>query len=74
MLLCSPDVRNERPNNQIPTRECFDVSRKTVPMRLLRVDLRRRRAVDELVPEDDLLKYVGGRGLAAKILYDENTP
>jgi aldehyde:ferredoxin oxidoreductase len=43
-------------------------------MRLLRVDLRRRRAVDELVPEDDLLKYVGGRGLAAKILYDENTP
>ncbi|MCJ2533444.1 MAG: aldehyde ferredoxin oxidoreductase family protein [Candidatus Thermoplasmatota archaeon] len=41
-------------------------------MRLLRVDLTSGKFADQLVPKDDLLKYMGGRGLAAKVLYQEN--
>lgn len=41
-------------------------------MRLLRVDLTSGKFADQVVPKDDLLKYMGGRGLAAKVLYEEN--
>jgi len=41
-------------------------------LRLLRVDLTSGKFADQLVPKDDLLKYMGGRGLAAKVLYQEN--
>jgi aldehyde:ferredoxin oxidoreductase len=43
-------------------------------MRILRVDLTSGKFADEEVPRDDLIKYVGGRGLAAKMLYAENKP
>ncbi|MBU1158655.1 MAG: aldehyde ferredoxin oxidoreductase family protein [Candidatus Thermoplasmatota archaeon] len=41
-------------------------------MRILRVNLRSERFEDYDVAEDDCRKYLGGRGLAAKILYLEN--
>ncbi|HUU07640.1 MAG TPA: aldehyde ferredoxin oxidoreductase family protein [Thermoplasmata archaeon] len=41
-------------------------------MRLLRVDLTSGKFADQVIPKDDLLKYMGGRGLAAKVLYQEN--
>jgi len=43
-------------------------------MKLLRVDLSTGRFEDSQVPKDDLVKFMGGRGLAAKILYEENKP
>jgi aldehyde:ferredoxin oxidoreductase len=43
-------------------------------MRLLRVDLTSGRFGDQEVSEEDQAKFLGGRGLAAKILYEENKP
>src|SRR4030042_4552430 len=43
-------------------------------MKLLRVDLTSGKFADQEVPSDDARKYLGGRGLAAKILYEENKP
>ncbi len=43
-------------------------------MRILRVDLTGGKFSDEEVSKDDQLKYMGGRGLAAKMLYFENKP
>ena len=41
-------------------------------MRVLKVDLRSGRFEDREVPKKDQAEYLGGRGLAAKILYEEN--
>jgi len=41
-------------------------------MRVLKVDLRSGRFEDREVPKKDQTEYLGGRGLAAKILYEEN--
>jgi aldehyde:ferredoxin oxidoreductase len=43
-------------------------------MRLLRVDLTADKFETTEVPKDDAVKFLGGRGLAAKILYQENKP
>ncbi len=43
-------------------------------MRLLRVDLTTGKFETSEVPKDDAMKYLGGRGLAAKMLYQENKP
>jgi aldehyde:ferredoxin oxidoreductase len=43
-------------------------------MKLLRVDLTTGKFADQEVSKEDELKFMGGRGLAAKILYDENKP
>jgi aldehyde:ferredoxin oxidoreductase len=42
--------------------------------KILRVDLTRQQALDEALPEDVARKYIGGRGLAAKILFEELKP
>lgn len=41
---------------------------------MLRVDLTTGKLADQEIPKDDFRKYLGGRGLAAKILYEENKP
>jgi len=41
-------------------------------MRVLKVDLRSGRFEDREVPKKDQVEYLGGRGLAAKMLYEEN--
>jgi aldehyde:ferredoxin oxidoreductase len=43
-------------------------------MKLLRVDLTSGKFADQEVPKEDEIKFMGGRGLAAKILYEENKP
>ncbi|OGS42881.1 MAG: hypothetical protein A3K76_01020 [Euryarchaeota archaeon RBG_13_57_23] len=43
-------------------------------MRILRVDLTSGKFADHEVLKEDARKYLGGRGLAAKILYQENKP
>jgi len=43
-------------------------------MRILRADLRSGRFEDYEVPKKDQVNYLGGRGLAAKMLYEENKP
>ncbi len=43
-------------------------------MRILRVDLTSGKMSDQEVSEEDCRKYLGGRGLAAKMLYEENKP
>jgi len=43
-------------------------------MRILRADLTSGRFEDEEVDREDQLKYLGGRGLAAKMLYQLNKP
>jgi len=43
-------------------------------LRILRVDLTSGKLADQQIVKDDLLKYLGGRGLAAKLLYQENKP
>jgi aldehyde:ferredoxin oxidoreductase len=43
-------------------------------MRILRADLRSERFEDGDVPKKDQTDYLGGRGLAAKMLYEENKP
>jgi len=42
--------------------------------RIIRVDLSTGTITREKVPEDVVLKFIGGEGLAAKILYDEVPP
>ena len=42
--------------------------------KILRVNLTRQEIRDEPLPEDVARKYVGGRGLGAKILFDELRP
>jgi len=42
--------------------------------KLLRVDLSRNEMWDEELEEAELKKYLGGSGLAAKILFEETTP
>lgn len=42
--------------------------------RILRVDLSQKTIQEQEYPEAWLSKYVGGDGLAAKILYDEVPP
>src|SRR5512136_2265412 len=44
------------------------------PMKLLRVDLTTGKFSDAEVLKEDQVNYMGGRGLAAKILYEENKP
>lgn len=41
---------------------------------MLRVDLTTGKFATSEVPKDDIVKFLGGRGLAAKILYEENKP
>ena len=41
-------------------------------MKLLRVDLRSARFENQDIPREDQVKYLGGRGLAARLLYVEN--
>ncbi len=43
-------------------------------MRILRADLRSGRFEDREVRDEDRVDYLGGRGLAAKMLYEENKP
>lgn len=43
-------------------------------MKILRVDLTAGKMSDQTVPAEDEAKFLGGRALAAKILYDENKP
>ena len=43
-------------------------------MKILRVDLTSGKFTDQEMPRDDCVKFMGGRGLAAKILYEENRP
>jgi aldehyde:ferredoxin oxidoreductase len=43
-------------------------------MKLLRVDLTTGKFADQQMPKEDVVKFMGGRGLAAKILYEENKP
>jgi len=43
-------------------------------LKVLRVDLTTGKFSDQEIPNDDVSKYMGGRGLAARILYDENKP
>ncbi len=43
-------------------------------MRVLKADLRSGRFEDHDVPKKDQVEYLGGRGLAAKVLYEENKP
>jgi len=42
----------------------------TVPDRMLRVDLSAERVRSEPVPEEWLARYVGGKGLGARYLYE----
>jgi aldehyde:ferredoxin oxidoreductase len=41
-------------------------------MRILRVDVHRGGFSEQMISREDGIRYLGGRGLAAKILYDEN--
>jgi aldehyde:ferredoxin oxidoreductase len=41
-------------------------------MRILRVDVHRGEFSEQITSKEDDVKYLGGRGLAAKILYEEN--
>ena len=43
-------------------------------MKLLKVDLTKGKFEEKEVPKEDQVKWLGGRGLAAKILYEENKP
>jgi len=43
-------------------------------MKVLRVDLTTGKFADQEVSKEDQKKYLGGRGLAAKMLYEENKP
>ncbi len=43
-------------------------------MKILRVDLTTGRTYDQEISQEDTDMYLGGRGLAAKILYEENKP
>jgi len=43
-------------------------------VKLLRVDLTTGKFADQEASKDDTVKFLGGRGLAAKILYEENKP
>jgi len=43
-------------------------------MKVLRVDLTTGKFANQEIPKEDLVKFMGGRGLAAKILYEENKP
>lgn len=43
-------------------------------MRILHVDLKSGALEDRDVPKKDQVDYLGGRGLAAKLLYEENKP
>lgn len=43
-------------------------------MRILRVDLTSGKFADQEISKDDARKFLGGRGVAAKILYEENKP
>ncbi|MEM0343852.1 MAG: aldehyde ferredoxin oxidoreductase family protein [Thermoplasmata archaeon] len=43
-------------------------------MKILRVDLTAGKMSDQIVPAEDEAKFLGGRALAAKILYEENKP
>lgn len=43
-------------------------------MKLLRVDLAKGKFEEKEVPKEDQVKWLGGRGLAAKLLYEENKP
>jgi aldehyde:ferredoxin oxidoreductase len=43
-------------------------------MKLLRIDLTTGKFSDSEVAREDQVKFMGGRGLAAKILYEENKP
>jgi aldehyde:ferredoxin oxidoreductase len=43
-------------------------------VKLLRVDLTTGKFADQEVSKEDEIKFMGGRGLAAKILYEENKP
>ncbi len=46
------------------------MSRPISQQRILNVDLTTRRMWAETVPQADLVKYLGGRGIAAKLLYE----
>jgi aldehyde:ferredoxin oxidoreductase len=39
---------------------------------ILNIDLTNRKVWSESIPQEDIVKYLGGRGLAAKMLYERN--
>ena len=41
---------------------------------ILRVDLNRRKVEKEEIDHSRMMKFFGGRGLGAKILFDETSP
>jgi aldehyde:ferredoxin oxidoreductase len=43
-------------------------------LKILRVDLTTGKMHDQEISKEDSVKFLGGRGLAAKILFDENKP
>jgi aldehyde:ferredoxin oxidoreductase len=43
-------------------------------LKILRVDLTTGKMHDQEISKEDNVKFLGGRGLAARILYDENKP
>ena len=44
--------------------------RPVAPQRILSVDLTRGETRVEIVPEEEVVKYLGGRGIAAKLLFE----
>lgn len=44
--------------------------RPIAPQRILNVDLTRGESWEEVVPPEEVVKYLGGRGVAAKLLYE----
>lgn len=46
------------------------IVREIFPQRVLNVDLTRRKVWSEEIPIEEIAKYLGGRGIAAKLLYE----
>jgi aldehyde:ferredoxin oxidoreductase len=53
---------------------CGVISLDKMLSKILRIDLSNKITREETVPEEDLREYIGGRGLAAKILFEELKP
>ncbi|MCX6658462.1 MAG: hypothetical protein NTY62_07250, partial [Euryarchaeota archaeon] len=61
------------PNPFISSGNSFDGQRWGLEfVKVLRVDLTTGEFADQEISKDDCKKFLGGRGLAAKILYEEN--
>ena len=44
--------------------------RPVSPQRILNIDLTRGQTRVEIVPEEEIVKHLGGRGMAAKLLFE----